>query len=141
MKHVKGNPMAQHKIVSVKPRGVSKALTGRLSHGMHTLDSIMYTHTYRTSQPSLLTAHPMIVCSLFQQYRLTDSKYTSNGCCLPARYTAETYGYNPMEGQWYVLNLSRDTRFHGKNAKWEHTWRPVSVHRVPKQHQAAALLL
>lgn len=144
MKHVKGNPMTQHKLVitSVKPRGVSKTLTGGLSSGVYMSKGLLsYASGWRLNQPSLLTAHPMIVCSLFEQYRLTDGKYTSNGCCLPERYTPETYGYNPLEGQWYVLNMHRDTKFYGKNAKWGHTWKRVSVHRVPKQHQAAALLL
>ncbi len=124
--------MSQHKKVmpSVKPVSTGSIVSGRFSGVTAQIPAI----------PSGVADH-MIVCNMFDQYKLTDSAHTYSGMCLPKNYSSNTYGRNVNTGIWYKMKLSRDTFITGLLGRWYHCWKVVDISTVPRQYQTAALLL
>ncbi len=122
MKHIKGNPMNQHvKVLKGRPH-MSKTIIQPIS-----------------AIPSGIADH-MIVCNMFDQYKLTEDAHTYKGMCLPERYSSNTYGRHIATGRWFRLVMDRDM-LSGRYSKWYWKWRFVETSDVPPHYQTAALLL
>lgn len=126
MKHIKGNPLKQH--IKVEK---GESITDRMN-----MSKQDYWQNMRAI-PSGIADH-MVVCNMFEQYKLTDSTYTVFGMCVPYKYSPDTYGRNCVTGEWFVLSVS-GTYFKSGHAcnRWDY----IESNKVPKQFQAAALLL
>ena len=57
------------------------------------------------------------------------------------KYVPESYGCMVEKGVWYKQELVRDHSPIYGSKKWVSRWEPIAVHRVPRQHRAAMLVL
>lgn len=110
------------------PQAKSAAYLSAYSSGLAPQMNIP-SNRWATNKPS-----PMVVCSMFNQY-LLDSGDQIAGMFIPKTYSRETYGYSKEHGSWFKLTLYRF------RDKWNFCWKDVPIDKVPKQYQAAAMLL
>jgi hypothetical protein len=113
----------------------------------HQLDAYRYMVQALASSPvpkNQPAAHPMLVFNKFDQYPLQSADgWSINGLTTPTKYMPNTYGYCKVNGGWYKLILYRDKDKFGVKDKgaWRHKWDAIPVEQVPREHQAACVLL
>lgn len=140
MIHKKGNSNDQHRLISGGGINEITGLSSWTSSIPYTVDGL-----HPTNSPYLrnviTSGDPMVVCNMFDQYLLSESKVVTIGCCTPDKYSSKTYGRNVRTGVWYKLDLFRGFTMSSGKDKWYHRWQLIDQSEVPLKFQTAALLL
>ena len=132
--------LKDQKIV-VPGRVIGKSMANQQMDAYRYMVQQMASSPVPKNQPA---AHPMLVFNKFDQYPLQSADgWSINGLTTPTKYTANTYGYCKANGLWYKLILYRGQDKYGVHGKgpWRHKWDTIPVEQVPREHQAACVLL
>lgn len=122
-------------------RHVGKSILNQQLDAYRYMVQAMASSPVPKNQPA---AHPMLVFNKFDQYPLQSADgWSINGLTTPTKYMPNTFGYCKVNGLWYKLILYRGQDKYGVHGKgpWRHKWDAIPVEQVPREHQAACVLL
>lgn len=128
-------------VLSSGGRHVGKSVVNQQLDAYRYMAQALASSPVPKNQPA---AHPMLVFNKFDQYPLQSADgWSINGLTTPTKYMSNTFGYCKVNGLWYKLILYRGQDKYGVHGKgpWRHKWDAIPVEQVPREHQAACVLL